>query len=146
MWVLIEAASLYKWMKMHNHAGFFYGLNIIILILNTCILLLLFSPYVVSDSLRLHERQHAKPLCPSLSPWDGSNSCPLSQWCHPTISTPVWYAIDFINVRNLLENFLTIRPKSGTQIYKTKESQWERKYKILAQNLGNSDSSSLSVF
>ena len=30
MWVLIEAASLYKWMKMHNLAGFSYGLNIII--------------------------------------------------------------------------------------------------------------------
>ena len=55
VWVLIEAASLYKWMKMHNLAGFSYGLNIIILILYTCILLLLFSPYVVSDSLRLHE-------------------------------------------------------------------------------------------
>ena len=30
---------------------------------------------------------HAKLPCPSLSPWVCSNSCPLSQWCHPTIST-----------------------------------------------------------
>ena len=33
--------------------------------------------------------QHARPLCPSLSPSVGSNSCSLSQWCHPTISSSV---------------------------------------------------------
>ena len=33
--------------------------------------------------------QHARPPCPSLSPWVCSNSCPLSQWCHPTISSSV---------------------------------------------------------
>ena len=51
--------------------------------------LLLFSCSVVSDSLRPHEQQHARLPCPSLSPGDCSNSCPLSWWCHPTISSSV---------------------------------------------------------
>ena len=38
------------------------------------------------DSLRLHELKHARFPWPSLSPWVCSNSCPLNQWCHPTIS------------------------------------------------------------
>ena len=36
-----------------------------------------------------HELQHARPPCPSLTPRVYSNSCPLSQWCHPTISSSV---------------------------------------------------------
>ena len=43
----------------------------------------------MSDSLWAHELQHAKLRCPSLSPWVSSDSCPLSQWCHPTISSSV---------------------------------------------------------
>ena len=46
-----------------------------------------FSHWVVSDSLRPHELQHTRFPCPSLSPGVCSNSCPLSQWCHPTISS-----------------------------------------------------------
>ena len=37
--------------------------------------------------LGLHGLQHARIPCPSLSPWVCSNSCPLSWWCHPTISS-----------------------------------------------------------
>ena len=48
-----------------------------------------FSYSVVSDSLRPHELQHARPPCPSPNPRFYSNSCPLSQWCHPTISSSV---------------------------------------------------------
>ena len=44
---------------------------------------------VVSDSLRPHESQHARPPCPSPTPGVYSNSCSLSQWCHPTISSSV---------------------------------------------------------
>ena len=44
---------------------------------------------VMSDSLRPHESQHARPPCPSPSPRVYPNSCPLSQWCHPTISSSV---------------------------------------------------------
>ena len=51
--------------------------------------LLLFSCSVVSDSLRPHGLQHARLPCPSPSPGACSNSCPLSQWCHPTISSSV---------------------------------------------------------
>ena len=43
----------------------------------------------MSDSLQPHELQHARLPCPSLSPGVCSNSCPLCQWCHPTISCSV---------------------------------------------------------
>ena len=41
----------------------------------------------MSDSLRPHELQHVRPLCPSLTPRVYSNSCPSSRWCLPTISS-----------------------------------------------------------
>ena len=40
-------------------------------------------------SLRPHGLQHARIPCPSSIPWTYSNSCPLSQWCHPTNSSSV---------------------------------------------------------
>ena len=48
-----------------------------------------FSHSVVSNSLRPHESQHARPPCPSPTPEVYSNSCPSSQWCHPAISSSV---------------------------------------------------------
>ena len=48
-----------------------------------------FSHSVVSDSLHTHGQQHAKPPCPSLTPRVYPNACPLSHWCHPTISSSV---------------------------------------------------------
>ena len=48
-----------------------------------------FSRLVMSNSLRPHEQQHARPPCPSPTPGAHPNSCPLSQWCHPTISSSV---------------------------------------------------------
>ena len=53
------------------------------------LLLLLLSHSLMSDSLWPHGLQHAKVSCPSLSPRFCSNSCPLSEWCHPTISSSV---------------------------------------------------------
>ena len=47
---------------------------------------------VVSNSLRLHGLQHARLPCPSPIARVCSNSCPLSQWCHPTVSS---YVIPF---------------------------------------------------
>ena len=47
------------------------------------------SRSVVSDSLRPHEPQHARPPCPSPTPGVYPNPCPLSRWCHPTISSSV---------------------------------------------------------
>ena len=51
--------------------------------------MVLFSSEVVSDYLWPHELQRTRLLCPSLSPGACSDSCPSSQWCHPTISSSV---------------------------------------------------------
>ena len=48
-----------------------------------------FTCSVVSNSLRPHGLQHARPPCPSPTPGIYSNSWPLSQWCHPAISSSV---------------------------------------------------------
>ena len=48
-----------------------------------------FSCSVVSNSLRPHESQHARPACPSSSPGVHSNSRPSSRWCDPAISSSV---------------------------------------------------------
>ena len=48
-----------------------------------------FSHSVMSDSLQPHELQHTRPPCSSPTPRVDPNSCPLSQWCHPTISSSV---------------------------------------------------------
>ena len=48
-----------------------------------------FCHLVVSESLRPHGLQHVRLPCPSPTPRAHSNSCPLSQWCHPTISSSV---------------------------------------------------------
>ena len=48
-----------------------------------------FSRSVVSDSLRPNETQHARPPCPSPTPRVHPSPCPLSRWCHPTISSSV---------------------------------------------------------
>ena len=48
-----------------------------------------FSHSVVSNSLQPHEFQHARPPCRSPTPGVYPNSCPLSRWCHSTISSSV---------------------------------------------------------
>ena len=48
-----------------------------------------FSHSLVSESLWPHEPQHTRPSCPSPTPGVYPNPCPLSQWCHPTISSSV---------------------------------------------------------
>ena len=48
-----------------------------------------FSSSVVSDSLRPHESHQARPPCPSPTPGVHPNSCPLSRWYHPAISSSV---------------------------------------------------------
>ena len=53
----------------------------------TLAICLLFSRPVVSNSLRLHELQHDRPLCSSPSPEVCPSSCPLHQRCHPAISS-----------------------------------------------------------
>ena len=48
-----------------------------------------FSRSVISSSLQPHELQHTRTLCPLPTPEVYTNSCPLSRWCHPTISSSV---------------------------------------------------------
>ena len=67
------------WLFFTGHAGLFHSVDISSG---------QFSCSVMSDSLRPHGLQHARPPCPSLTPVY-SNSCPLSQWCHLTISSSV---------------------------------------------------------
>ena len=54
-----------------------------------CFLKYQFSHSVMSDSLRPHESQHARSPCPSPTPGVHWDSHPLSQWCHPAISSSV---------------------------------------------------------
>ena len=63
-----------------------------------------FSHSVVSDSLRPHGLQHTRPPCPSPALGIYSNLWPLSQWCHPTISSSV------VPFSSLLQSF----PASGS--------------------------------
>ena len=49
----------------------------------------LFSQSVMSDTVQLHELQHIRLPCPSLSPQVCSNSCPFSWWCHPALLSSV---------------------------------------------------------
>ena len=63
-----------------------------------------FSHSVVSNSLWPHGLQHPRPPCPSPTPGAFSNSCPLSQWFHPTISSSV------IRLSSWLQSF----PASGS--------------------------------
>ena len=67
-------------------------------------ILVQFSHSVVPDSLRPHGLQHARLPCPSPTPWAFSNSCPLSWWFHPTVSS---FAVSF---SSCLQSF----PASGS--------------------------------
>ena len=58
----------------------------------------------MSNSLQSHELQHSRPPCPSPTPRDYSNSCPLSRWCHPAILSCV------IPLSSCLQSF----PASGS--------------------------------
>ena len=86
-----------------------------------------FSRSVLSDSLRPHGLQHARPLCPSPTPGVYPNSCPLSRWCHPTISSSI------IPFSSCLLSF----PASGS-------FQMSQLFASSGQSIG--DSASASVF
>ena len=59
----------------------------------------------MSDSSRPYESQHARSPCPSPTPGVHSNSCPLSRWCHPTISFSVIPSSSFPQSLPALESF-----------------------------------------
>ena len=58
-------------------------------VLLSLLFMMSFSCWAVSDPLRPHGPQHTRLPCPSLPAGVCSNSCPLSRWCHPTISSSV---------------------------------------------------------
>ena len=72
-----------------------------------------FSHSVVSDSLLPHGQHHTRPPCPLPTPGVYSNSCPLSWWCHPTISSsviPFSYCLNLSQHQSLFnESVLHIR-------------------------------------
>ena len=65
-----------------------------------------FSRSVVSDYLRPHGLQHARPPCPSPTPGVYSNSRPSNRWCHPAISSPV-VPFSFYIGRQILYHYTT---------------------------------------
>ena len=77
----MSASPLLPWKQAHQHhlsRSHIYGFSSV-----------QFSHSVMFDSLRPHGLQHTRPPCPSPTPGVYSNSCPMSQWCHPTISSSV---------------------------------------------------------
>ena len=70
-----------------------------------------FSRSVVPNSLQLHGLQHARFPCPSATPRACSNSCPLSRWCHPTISSSV------IPFSSCLQSFPALGSFSVSQLF-----------------------------
>ena len=70
-----------------------------------------FTRLVVSDSLRPHWLQNARPACPSPTPGVYSNSCPLSRWYHPTMSSSV------IPFSTRLQSFLASGSFQMSQIF-----------------------------
>ena len=83
-----------------------------------------FSRSVMSDFLRPHGLQHAKPPCPSPTPRVYSNSCPMSRWCHPTISSSV------VPFSSCLQSL----PASGTFLHIMWPKYWSFSFSISPSN------------
>ena len=85
-----------------------------------------FSCSVVSNSLQSHELQHARPPCPSPTPGVYPNSCPVSRWCHLTISSSI------IPFSSCLQSFqhqgLFKWVSSSHQVAKVLEFQLQRQF------------------
>ena len=87
-------AIIYTHMEFYTHMWFDVILNTInrkkdISFTSPNMMMVQFSHLIVSDSLWPHWLQHTRLPCPSPIPRAHSNSCPPSQWCHPTISCSV---------------------------------------------------------
>ena len=94
-WATIHGVSksltwLSDWAYIHTHFTKYYqGYRVRLCWLQSQFVVQVFSPSVIFDSLWPLELQRTRLPCPSPSPRAYSNSCPLSQWCHPTISFSV---------------------------------------------------------
>ena len=91
MLILLALPLISWWPVFASHMGGLHGQERaeVLAPLQVPILLLLLSHSVMSDSLWPHGLQHTRPSCPSPTPRACSNSCPLNQWCHPTMSSSV---------------------------------------------------------
>ena len=87
----VELREGYNLLNVHGMPHIVWKVSIyyLIEILITAFSSAQFSHSVVSDSLRPHKLQHARPPCPSPTPWVHWDSHPSSQWCHPAISSSV---------------------------------------------------------
>ena len=89
MWPLTNIFPYFSHLCKIHQAGDSLLFPFFILVVLTVVSSVHFSRSVVSDSLRPHESQHARPPCPSPTPGVHPDSCPLSWWCHPIISSSV---------------------------------------------------------
>ena len=87
-----------------------------------------FSHSVLSDSLRPHGLQHARLPCPSPTPGVYSNSCPLSWWCHPTVSSSV------IPFSSCLQSFLVSGSFPISQFFTTGSQYWNFSFSVSRSN------------
>ena len=88
-----------------------------------------FSRSVMSDSLWPHGLQHAKLPCPFATPRVYSNSCPWSQWCHPTISSSV------VPFSSRLQSFPTLGSFQMSQLFASSgQSIWVFSFSISPSN------------
>ena len=87
-----------------------------------------FSHSVVSNSLRPHELQHTRPPCPSPTPRVYLNSCSLSQWCHPAISSS---AVPF---SSHLQSFPVSGSFQMSQLFTSGGQSWSFSFSISASN------------
>ena len=72
-----------------------------------------FGRSVLSDFLQPHGPQHSKLPCPSPTPGACSSSCPLSQWCHPTVSSSV------VPVSSCLQSFPALGSFPRSQFFES---------------------------
>ena len=88
-----------------------------------------FSHSVITNSLRPHGLQHARLPCPSPTPGVYSNSCPLSWWCHPTISSSV------VPFSSCLQSFPNIRVFSNESVIRIRwPKYWSFSFSISPSN------------
>ena len=88
-----------------------------------------FSCSVMSDSLQPHGLKHARPPCPSPTPGVYSNLRPLSQWCHPTISSSV------ILFSSCLQSFAAFRVFSNQSVFHIRwPKYWSFSFSISPSN------------
>ena len=83
-----------------------------------------FSRSVVSKSLQAHGWQHTRPPCPSLTPGVHPDSCPLSRWCHPAMSSSVELRLGK-NIRGSNTPCVVVVPKGKGAPKKTSLGPWD---------------------